>query len=224
MGSSAAFAENAEKLGVDISAVDAAVISHQHFDHGGGLERFLELNSTAPVYLRSAPLVDRYFKAFAVIKRPIGLDLDLIDRNRERILAVDGCREIVPGVFLVTAIGSAHRRPRGNRHLYARQDDGLVRDTFDHELVMVAHEKESMVVFTGCSHHGVLNLIDAAIDAFPDTPVRAVFGGFHLIGLPFSIRWPPAGGRSRRWGDRSSSGYPALFSPVTAPERRRFPS
>ena len=72
MGSSSVFAANASELGIDLAEVDAAVVSHQHFDHGGGLKRFLELNTTAPVYLRRAPLADRWFKAFVVLKRPIG--------------------------------------------------------------------------------------------------------------------------------------------------------
>ena len=185
MGSSHAFAENAALLDVDISAVDAAVISHQHFDHGGGLAHFLEINTRAKVYLREAPLSDRRFRAFAIFDRPIGLDLDLIECHRERLEFVNSPREIVPGVFLLTAIGTTHQRPRGNRRLYVRRSAGLVRDPFDHELLMVVCDDDGMVVFTGCSHSGVLNLIDAAIEAFPETPIKAVFGGFHLIGLPF---------------------------------------
>ena len=184
-GASGAFAENADTLGVDLSEVGVAVVSHQHFDHGGGLERFFERNQRATVYLRQAPLVDRYFKALAVIKRPIGLDRELLRRCADRIEFVDGLRVIAPGVSLVTDIGSLHPRPRGNRRLFADSSGTLVHDPFDHELMMVVHEDDGMVVFSGCSHHGILNLIDAARAQFPRVPIKAVFGGFHLIGLPF---------------------------------------
>ena len=184
-GASEAFAANAEKLGVDISEVDVAVVSHQHFDHGGGLDRFFRLNDRAPVFMRKAPLSKRYFKAFGVLKRPIGIDLDLVNRFSDRIEFVDGIRVVAPGVHLLTRIGSVHPRPKGNRHLFEDRNGALVPDDFAHELVMVVHEDDGMVVFSGCSHSGILNLIDAARAQFPRMPVKAVFGGFHLIGLPF---------------------------------------
>jgi len=76
-GASGAFAENAETLGIDLEEVNAAVLSHHHFDHGGGLGRFLEANHRAPIYLREAEPADRFFKALAILKRPIGLDLSV---------------------------------------------------------------------------------------------------------------------------------------------------
>jgi 7,8-dihydropterin-6-yl-methyl-4-(beta-D-ribofuranosyl)aminobenzene 5'-phosphate synthase len=185
MGSSSAFADNAARLAIDVAEVDAAVVSHQHFDHGGGLARFLEANTRAKVYLREAPLAGRHFRAFAVLDRAIGLDLEVVEQNQDRFEFVGGTHEIAPQVFLVTAIGSAHQRPRGNRKLYVRRDTGFAHDPFDHELLMLVREDDGMAVFTGCSHSGVLNLMDAAIEAFPETPIKAVFGGFHLIGLPF---------------------------------------
>jgi len=185
MGASAAFASNAEVLGIDVADVGVAVVSHHHLDHGGGLERFFELNDRALVFLRQAPRVDRYFKAFGVIKRPIGLDLELLDRFPRRIEYVEEMRVVAPGVYLLTSIGATHRKPRGNRRLFMDAAGTLVPDPFDHELMMVVHEDDGMVVFSGCSHNGILNIIDAARAQFPRVPIKAVFGGFHLIGLPF---------------------------------------
>jgi 7,8-dihydropterin-6-yl-methyl-4-(beta-D-ribofuranosyl)aminobenzene 5'-phosphate synthase len=185
MGASDAFARNANTLGIDVSEVDVAVVSHQHFDHGGGLGRFFELNDRATVFLRKAPLLDRYFKAFGVVKKPIGLDLDLLGSYNHRIEYVSDMRVVAPGVYLLTEIGSVHKRPRGNNRLHMKSGGALVPDPFDHELIMAIHEDDGMAVFSGCSHGGILNLIDAARAKFPRVPIKAVFGGFHLIGAPF---------------------------------------
>ncbi len=185
-GTSGAFADNAGVLGIDLDEVVVAVLSHHHFDHGGGLDRFLGANSRAPVYLRKTEPADRYFKAESVLERPIGIDLGLLDRFSDRFQFVAEEAEIAPGVFLITAIRSSHPRPKGNRHLFVERDGALVPDTFDHELVMVVHEEDGMVVFSGCSHHGILNMVEAAVNRFPGVPIKAVVGGFHLMGLPQS--------------------------------------
>ena len=37
MGQRRLFADNAERLGIRLADVDAAIVSHGHYDHGGGL-------------------------------------------------------------------------------------------------------------------------------------------------------------------------------------------
>lgn len=51
-GQSGVFARNAEKLGSDLAAVDAAFLSHAHYDHGDGFAEFFCLNGHAKVYAR----------------------------------------------------------------------------------------------------------------------------------------------------------------------------
>jgi 7,8-dihydropterin-6-yl-methyl-4-(beta-D-ribofuranosyl)aminobenzene 5'-phosphate synthase len=184
-GSSGVFADNAKKLGVDLSEVDVAVLSHHHFDHGGGLERFLEVNPTAPIYLRESQCTERQFRALAVLRRPIGIDCSLLDRFPDRFRTVADETEIAPGVHVLTDIPEHHPRPAGNRHLFAEHDGVMKPDPFDHELVLAIQDDDGLVVFTGCSHSGILNMIDGVVRRFPGVPVRAVFGGFHLFGLPF---------------------------------------
>jgi len=183
-GSSGAFVDNAAHLGVDLSRVDIAVLSHQHYDHGGGLSRFFEINPSTPVYLRDCPVDDRTFKALAVFKHPIGLDRTIVDRFPNRFRRVEASSEVAPGVWLLTKISMLHPRPKGNRRLFVETGGALEPDPFDHELVMVIKEDDGMVIFSGCSHSGILNMVDTARAHFPETPIKAVFGGFHLVGLP----------------------------------------
>ena len=59
-GATSVFLRNAERLGVDVSAVDAAFLSHGHRDHGGGLATFLEKNAKASVYASEKALQSYY--------------------------------------------------------------------------------------------------------------------------------------------------------------------
>ena len=60
MGQGNLFARNAEQLGIRLSEIDMAIVSHGHYVHGGGLGSFLELNPHAPVYLNSHAFEPHY--------------------------------------------------------------------------------------------------------------------------------------------------------------------
>ena len=72
MGQDDTFAVNAEQLGIDLSKVNLAVLSHGHYDHGGGLAAFLRMNKTAPVYIHT----DAFGHYYNGIEKYIGLDPD----------------------------------------------------------------------------------------------------------------------------------------------------
>jgi 7,8-dihydropterin-6-yl-methyl-4-(beta-D-ribofuranosyl)aminobenzene 5'-phosphate synthase len=183
-GSSDAFSRNADTLGVDLRTVNAAVLSHHHYDHGGGLPRFLELNSKAKVYLKKPPEGDCYFKAFLCRRRYIGVDRDLFKIHPARFAFIEEFTEILPDVYIFTHIGRAYPKPKGNRYLHTKRDSRWSLDNFAHELIMAIEENGELVIFTGCSHNGLLNMINTVTRKFQGMPVKAVIGGFHLIGLP----------------------------------------
>lgn len=81
-GASGVFAENAEKLGVDLSAVDIAVLSHGHYDHGGGLQTFLKKNERAKVYVQRRAFDPHYADRPDGNKAYIGLDMALLPNER----------------------------------------------------------------------------------------------------------------------------------------------
>ncbi|PSW16123.1 MBL fold hydrolase [Photobacterium rosenbergii] len=182
-GSSQAFCDNAAALNIRIQDVDAAVISHRHHDHCNGVSHFLDRNSKAQVYFRECGEKDYCFKAFG-FKSDVGIDKDLFVKAKKQLSFVNTTTEIFPNVFLVTNLSSRFEQPKGNKYLYADSGQGFKPDTFDHELLMVIKESDGLIVFTGCAHSGVLNMVETAIELFPNTRIKAVVGGFHLVGLP----------------------------------------
>ena len=183
-GASGAFARNAERLSIDLGASDAAILSHHHYDHGGGLERFLELNGHAPIYLGPSPEGDPTVRLFGFLRKYIGLDRRLVEQHDDRFRVVDAITEIVPGLFALPCPDIRRGQPAGNGSIFVRKNGFLRRDDFRHELVVAVREAEGLVILTGCSHHGLLNMVERVSAAFPGLPVRAVIGGFHLAALP----------------------------------------
>ena len=170
-GQSALFSENAERLGIDLSGVDIAVLSHGHYDHGGGLTRFLELNKTAPVYL-SRFAFEPHFRADGTY---IGLDKEL--EENERLIFCGEETHIADGMTLFAKNGAKKIADLGSFGLNMEQDGKLVPDDFRHEHYLMIREAGKQVLISGCSHKGILN-----IESWfrPDVLV----GGFHLSKLP----------------------------------------
>jgi len=183
-GASGSFAKNAEHLSVNLASIGTAVLSHHHCDHGGGLRRFFELNSRAKVHLGAPPHGDCSFKAFGLLNKYIGLEKSVTTDYSNRFETVLEPTEILPDVFIFPQILGSRPKPAGNRHLFLKNDHTLALDDFAHEIVMAIKEDGKLVVFTGCSHNGILNMVDTVAKAFEGTPIKAAIGGFHLVAIP----------------------------------------
>lgn len=181
VGQSGHFADNAAKLGLDLPIVEGLSVSHHHYDHGGGLKRFFEVNHKATVYMRSSPDdVDYIADDPPKPARYIGLDKGLLRDYEDRIIKISENQEPLPGFHLITEIPDDYLKPSGDQRLKMRRKDEKNPDTFDHELVMVLEGDQGLVVLTGCAHNGVLNMVAATQKWLPDRPIQALIGGFHL--------------------------------------------
>ena len=169
-GQTGAFADNAEKLGIDLRTVDLAVLSHGHYDHGGGLKRFLEINHTAPVYL-SRNAFGAYYNG---TQKYIGLDSAMMDSSR--FVFVDDRMELTEGITLHSCNDRRCAYPIESYGLNTLEDGCFLPDSFRHEQYLLVEEAGKTVCFSGCSHKGILNI---AQWFQPDVLV----GGFHFVKL-----------------------------------------
>lgn len=194
-GTTGLFAHNADALGVDLAAVDWLVLSHGHSDHGGGLATFLERNDRAPVILRRgadqphygtlAPGLPDLLHRARLVTRDISLDPEALALAGDRLRWLDADTWLAPGLRVLTNIPRVHPLAAGNRFLLAREGGHFVPDDFGHELLLAIVERDEAVVFSGCAHQGIVNLLEAVGRDLPGVPIRTVVGGFHL-GLPRS--------------------------------------
>lgn len=164
------FARNARRMGIDLSDADAAVISHGHYDHTGGIRRFLELNGHAPVYVQRNAFVRRK----AADGREIGMDPALLS-SRRVVLTGD---EFVLGehIRLCTCNAEQPVFPSHSDGLLMFRDGVFVQDDFCHEQYLCIDGNGKRVVFSGCSHKGALNILRWLQ---PDVFI----GGFHFMSL-----------------------------------------
>lgn len=171
MGQTERFAQNAALLGIDLTAVDTAVLSHGHYDHGGGLKRFLEINQTAPVYLSSYAFEPHYHGA----QKYIGLNTAL--ENNNRLIFTDGITAIDTGFTLYSCNDKEKNHSLGSCGLYTYENGTLIPDDFRHEQYLLIEENKKKILFSGCSHKGILDIVRWFQ---PDV----LIGGFHFSKLP----------------------------------------
>ena len=182
LGEDDLYSANARALGKDLNAVEFAFISHGHVDHGGALAHFLESNPSASVYVSEHATKDRHFVRIAgVIRKDVSLDATLVDRYPNRFAFSPETTEIAPDIFVVPSITRQHAIPAGNSTLFKEVSGSLVADDFDHEDLLVIRDGDGLIVFSGCCHNGILNVLDTVHAEFPDTRIKAVIGGFHLL-------------------------------------------
>ena len=180
-GSSGRFADNARQLGVDLSAVEAAVLSHGHYDHGDGLRRFFPLNGRAPVYIRPGA-EGAYFGMDPEGPRYIGVHRDIWADFRSRFVEAEGVCPLMEGAWLVPGtVRDPAFAGQAADLLFKRGEDDFIPDDYRHEQSLVLEGERGLAVFNSCSHTGIVNIVRGVLEQFPGRKVHAVVGGFHMF-------------------------------------------
>lgn len=188
---------NGQKLGVDFGTIETAVFSHGHWDHVGGMETALRLitarNGGQPIEVhvnpamfvrRAAPLPGGGLLPFADVPSP-----EQLSAAGARVVNDDSERMLLDRMFFLSGeIPRVTPYEQGMTGQVAEQPDGSwVPDPLllDERWLAVHVQGLGAIVFTACSHAGVINVLQHARDALDPIPLYAVMGGFHLSGAAF---------------------------------------
>ncbi|MDL2226960.1 MBL fold metallo-hydrolase [Deltaproteobacteria bacterium OttesenSCG-928-M10] len=177
-GASNQFMDNAEKMGIDLDHLDGVVISHNHYDHTGGLPALLKRDKTVKVYIKSAAQSE-FFSRAAFFKKNIG-GKSLFKSQAGRFVFFDDDYEISDSIHLMSNKIKDDTYGCKDRSLLEKKDGLFVADRFDHELFMVVEENRRLVIISSCSHNGIVNIVNTVRRKYPAKPISHIIGGFHL--------------------------------------------
>ncbi|KAE8148784.1 beta-lactamase-like protein [Aspergillus avenaceus] len=183
---------NVNRLRADLGSIEVVQLSHWHRDHSGGLTRALELITAAKGDSQSKVPVDLHpsrpdYRGMAIGPHIISLQADPsfaeIEAAGGAVDTHDETHTILDDFFLVS--GEIPRQTtyenglKGGMRFDADEGDWFTDEVIADERFLMCNVK-GLVVFTGCSHAGVVNCSRHAVETGDDAPLYAVVGGFHL--------------------------------------------
>jgi 7,8-dihydropterin-6-yl-methyl-4-(beta-D-ribofuranosyl)aminobenzene 5'-phosphate synthase len=195
-----AFERNVTRLGADLGAVDGIVLSHGHWDHAGamllalGMIRGRNGGKAVPFYGHPGMFRSRGVKLPNGTVRPmedVPSVADLTTFGADVVLATQP-QALLDGMFYVSGeIPRVTPFERGYPGQVRLADDGKTWEPdemlVDERFLAVNVAGKGLVVFSACSHAGIVNVLTHARDSFPAVPLHAAMGGLHLSGTNEAI-------------------------------------
>lgn len=179
-GASSRFLQNAERLGIRMEDVDYGILSHAHYDHSDGMSAFFAANAVSKFYLRKSSAENCYSK-HGFFKKYIGIKKGTLHKYAERIIYADGKYALSDGVWLLPHTTEHLEEIGAKAKMYQKVSHRWKTDDFSHEQSLVFETEKGLVIFNSCSHGGADNIISEVSAAFPNNPIYAMIGGFHLF-------------------------------------------
>jgi 7,8-dihydropterin-6-yl-methyl-4-(beta-D-ribofuranosyl)aminobenzene 5'-phosphate synthase len=176
---------NARDLNIDLSDVQEVILTHNHWDHVGGLMMLRrEMMKKNPPALSIAHVAKGIFYSRP---SPEGEENEMIAIRKEyeatggKFIEHADAVEIFPGAWLSGPVPRKYPERNWSVKGKVQTPEGLVEDTIPENQSLVLNTLRGLVVVTGCGHAGIINILTFARTEFPDAPVAAIIGGLHLF-------------------------------------------
>ena len=177
---------NMKLLDIDPASIDAVVLSHCHYDHTEGLVDTLKAIGRKNIPVIAHPGIFRPNYIFNPFIRNIGV---MKENGREAIedaggmpVLVDEPFEIMPGVIATGVVPRKRDFEKQGIGTYNIEDGKVAPDEIIDDLSLAVRVKgKGLAIISGCSHAGIINIIEWSREISMEPRVKVVIGGFHLI-------------------------------------------
>jgi len=177
------FLINAERLNVDLSHIDYMVLSHGHYDHTGGVTDYINKYGSDFTLVVHPSVFSRRVAIEKGKEREIGnaFTEESLKQKNVTIQHVLKPMSLSPSVHVVTDFELMPEYPREHTDLRVEEKGELHVDHMPGEVVIVLNHPEGLVIIAGCSHIGVVSIIEKIRNTYGQR-IYAFIGGTHLLG------------------------------------------
>jgi 7,8-dihydropterin-6-yl-methyl-4-(beta-D-ribofuranosyl)aminobenzene 5'-phosphate synthase len=183
-GGNFAAVRNADKLGVDLRAVDKIVLSHSHADHTGGLREVLRRTGPKEIIAHPAIWELKYTKR-AYERREAFIGIPFTRAELELFGASFTLRKepvhIADTIVTTGEIAQTTDFEGIEPIFYVKEDGSLRNDPIPDDLSLIVRTQQGLVIVLGCAHRGIINTIRHAQTITGEERVHTVVGGTHLF-------------------------------------------
>lgn len=183
-GQSGDFIKNAEKLKSDLNNLDYVILSHGHYDHSGGFRKLVEDTSKSFKLLVGNGFFNEKYKFIEGESYKFNgnsFDEEFARENEVFIKYIDeDLFNITEDVIIFSNFERKNDFEILNSKFYIKENDKYVIDDFSDEIVLGVKHEKGLVVILGCSHVGIVNILETIIQR-TGMPIYAIVGGSHLI-------------------------------------------
>jgi 7,8-dihydropterin-6-yl-methyl-4-(beta-D-ribofuranosyl)aminobenzene 5'-phosphate synthase len=195
-----AWERNAKRLSIDLATIERIQLSHWHRDHSGGMLRAISMITSAQKQRQnpssSSLTIDVHpsrpdYRGFMAGSTPISMQADpsfsemtalgaIIEKNEDAHTVLDDMFLVSGEIPRVTSYEAGVKN--GIRYLASEQKWVPDEEIKDERFLVVNLKGKGLVLFTGCSHGGVVNAARHAKELVKGADLYAVVGGYHLVG------------------------------------------
>lgn len=182
-GQSGSFVENADKLNVDLKKIDYVVLSHGHYDHTGGFKRLVKEKENSFQLITGEKFFNNKYKYDGIKYTCIGNSFDekYLEENKISIKYInEDTFNISDNISVASNFERKTDFEKIKDRFIIKVDNNYKKDDFSDEIVLAVKLQQGLLVVLGCSHVGIVNILETLIER-TDMPIYGIIGGTHLV-------------------------------------------
>lgn len=183
-GQSGDFIKNAEILKVDLNKIDYVLLSHGHYDHSGGFKKFVSKFKEPYKLIVGKDFFNSKYKLIEEINYKYNgnsFDEEFISRNNISIKYIkDDIYYISENIMAFSNFNISNNFELLNQKFKIKNNEKYVLDKFLDEIVLAVKTDKGLVVIVGCSHVGIVNILETIMKR-TNMAIYGVVGGTHLV-------------------------------------------